>query len=517
MMSSKKSDIRKTSRRASRWVIGLVLLLLLFQINFIWRQQRLVDNLPSDATKIAQQGEAGNPIQEFLGLRRRTPQPTAVLSNNPIALEADKVVEGTAIVQTAVPIRNNLNLEHDYYFPIIASTGNTGNTDDSVERLVTQPAPLPLPTRRATRTPIPTRTNTPTVTITTNATATATHTPTITSTPTITPTPTNTPTPTPIASPQAIHVAGAPPAGMREMLQRNGQDLALPKIGFHVGAGGGNLNGLGDWMRDLDDKGIPFFLKSANNAGPLFEAQELMKESGVPHILTYRYAGNYFDVPNYHMTPEEAALIHWERHMSVWPPELDPSMVWIETINEVDKDRSEWLAEFSYHISIMAMDDGYKHASFGWSSGEPEKNHWEGEWMLKFLRLAAEHPDDIAISLHEYSYLKEDIKDGYPYKIGRFLDLFDVADKNGINRPTLLITEWGWEYRNIPPVSDAMDDILWAENLYAPYPEILGAAIWYLGAGYGEIDNQTQKLIAPMADFTANNYFIIPYQGPWSP
>lgn len=46
-------------------------------------------------------------------------------------------------------------------------------------------------------------------------------------------------------------------------------------------------------------------------------------------------------------------------------------------------------------------------------------------------------------------------------------------------------------------------------ELYAPHHEIPGAAIWYLGAGWGGIDNEVQRLIAPLTDYARQNYFVL--------
>jgi hypothetical protein len=188
--------------------------------------------------------------------------------------------------------------------------------------------------------------------------------------------------------------------------------------------------------------------------------------------------------------------------------------VWLETINEVDKNRAEWLGEFAYRTAQMAMTDGFKWAAFGWSSGEPEREHWEGPWMRQFLQLAADNPDRVAVALHEYSYVRENLDRWYPYLVGRFQTLFEVCDNFGIPRPTLLITEFGWVYDNIAnSISQAMEvDLPWAAELYAGYPEVLGAAIWYLGPGFGGISNEAQKLIKPLTAYALQNYFVVPLE-----
>jgi hypothetical protein len=319
--------------------------------------------------------------------------------------------------------------------------------------------------------------------------------------PTSTPQPTNTPQPTPTPTIDF--------AAVRQNLLAQGHELGFVKIGFHLSVGG-NITGLNTWMQRLDAAGVPFFLKSADNAGPIFEAQELAKKSGVPHTLVYRRSGNQYDVPNYSLSPQEAARQHWQAHTTIFPPELDRSRVWLETINEVDKERGEWLGQFALATAELALAEGYKWAAFGWSSGEPELATWQSPSMLEFLRLAAANPDRLAIALHEYSFLEDDIGHQYPYKVGRFQQFFQLLDQHGISRPTILITEWGWAYQNVPDIPEAMEDIAWASRLYAPYPEIKGAAIWHLGCCFADVADQTQRLIQPLTEYALGNYFAIP-------
>ncbi len=321
-------------------------------------------------------------------------------------------------------------------------------------------------------------------------------------TPTPTPEPTNTPKPKPTPTPTIDFEA------VRAELQAQGLELGFAKIGFHTGIGG-NRNGLGDWMRKLDEAGVPFFIKSVDDTGPLFEAQEIIRSSDVPHTLVYRRSGDEFDTPDYNLPPKEAALRHWQLHKDAFPPELDPSLVWLETINEPDKERSEWLGQFALETARLAMADGFRWAAFGWSSGEPEVSDWRSPSMLAYLRLAAANPDKLAVALHEYSFVQDDIAHQYPFKVGRFQLLFEVVDQLGIPRPTVLITEWGWEYQDVPSGDQAIRDIDWAAEMYAPYPEIKGAGLWYLGGGFGDIANQAQPLIELVTGYTLSTYFPI--------
>jgi hypothetical protein len=320
-----------------------------------------------------------------------------------------------------------------------------------------------------------------------------------------------TPVPSPVLSPTPTPIPTVNFAAVRADLQAQGQDLAFVKIGFHVSVGG-NKEGLDEWMEQLDAAGVPFFLKSADNAEPIYKAQEMMRQSGVPHTLVYRKVsgGDHVSVPNYSLPPDVAAQQHWQLHTEAFPPELDPSLVWMETMNEVDKERHEWLAQFALTTAQFALRDGYKWAAFGWASGEPEPAHWQTPTMLALLRLMGEHPEQLAIAVHEYSYVVDDIGHGYPYKIGRFLELFRIADAYGIPRPTVLITEWGWTYVEVPEPAQAMTHIEWASRLYAPYPQVKGAAIWYLGPTHANLADLTQRLIHPLLAYSLTHYFIVP-------
>lgn len=299
-------------------------------------------------------------------------------------------------------------------------------------------------------------------------------------------------------------------ATVRQALAAQGRQLAYNKIGFHVTflEDGDELD---PYMQRLDAEGVPFFLKSVDNAEPVYKAQELMKVSGVPHTLVYR--STKYDVPDYDLDPIVAAEQYWELEKAIWPPELDPGLIWFETMNELDKGRSEWLAQFALRTAQLALRDGYRWAAFSWASGEPEPSDWESPVMLELLQLIGDNPGQLAIALHEYSYLANDIGDEYPHKVGRFLDLFAVADRHGIPRPTVLITEWGWTYNNIPAEPDAMEDIAWAARLYGAFPEVKGAAIWNLGRLDDKLlplNTQMQDLIDNLLAMSLDSYFSAP-------
>jgi len=344
-----------------------------------------------------------------------------------------------------------------------------------------------------------------------------------------TPEPTGTPGPTPAPTlgaplPPPTVVVAIPPIDFpaaRATAQAQGLDIAFTKIGFHTGPGG-NAQGLGDYMRKLNDAGVPFFLKSADAAGPIYEAQQLMKANeaagrNVPHTLVFRLTDTRYEAPFYNLSlsPEEAAAVSWQLNRDNIPPELEKEYIWLETLNEPGRYgdngqlQIERLGRFSLATAKLAVAEGYRYGALAFSTGVPEPEDWEHPAMLEFLRYAGEHPDQVAVALHEYSLVNEFVGNGYPYLIGRFQALFDVCDKYGIPRPTILITEWGWEYDSVPQPIPALEDIAWASWLYAAYPQVKGAAIWYLGPQFGGIANQAQRLIAPLGDYAVSHYFII--------
>jgi len=304
------------------------------------------------------------------------------------------------------------------------------------------------------------------------------------------------PRPTPTLSPADFDAA-------RERLQAEGKALAYVKIGLHAGPGG-NARGLGEYLAALASVGVPAVIKSVDNYGVCAQA---LRESP-DNVAVFRMSGGDLELPGYDLPAETAAEEHWRRVLDALPPEFD-QRTWLEVMNEPDKTRADWLGRFAYRIGELALTDGYRFAAFGWSSGEPEPGDWQTPGMLAFLTLASQYPDQIAVAVHEYSFTVDDIANGYPDLVGRFQTLFRVCDERGIARPTVLVTEWGWEAQLVPPVDQAMDDIAWASELYAAYPEVRGVALWYLGGGYGGIADRAQKLILPLRYHAWSEYYAV--------
>jgi len=272
-------------------------------------------------------------------------------------------------------------------------------------------------------------------------------------------------------------------------------------IGFHCGPGGSAV-GIGKpagYMPQLDAAGLPFGIISADDHGVIGEA---CAYDNADHVRVFRLTK--YDVPVYTAAPADAARIMWQGLLASLPPEFDPRKTWLAVINEPDRELADWLGEFGYEIGQLALRDGYNVALFGWSTGTPEVDAWYTPGMVKFLRLAGENPDRIAVALHEYSLSTGNILEGYPYLVGRFGFLHDACDDQNIPRPTIIIKELGWTYNAAPGKDVAMADLKKVADIYAPHENVIHSGVWWLGGGYGDIYKKIQPLIAPTTTLALN-------------
>ena len=160
--------------KAVRLIAIVVGALLLFQFSTLLRQGRLVDNLPAEVTKVAQ-GEALDLEALVLERRRKTPEPTAVISE--ITIIEEEITAPSPTAEPIYPTRTPTPTVSAY--PLAQNQSLRAPAQQSPS----EPYPItnPTKTRRPTRTPFP---PTPTPTLMATATATSTLSP----TPTITPT-----------------------------------------------------------------------------------------------------------------------------------------------------------------------------------------------------------------------------------------------------------------------------------------------------------------------------------------
>ena len=220
-----------------------------------------------------------------------------------------------------------------------------------------------------------------------------------------------------------------------------------------------------------------------------------MGYGGNDWTYVFRVTGPDIDVPDYSLSPSDAAKAWWNIVM----PKIEgvPSNVWIHAGNELDKNRADWLGLWGLHVAILAEDTSRKVCLFNFAAGEPEPYHWNEPGMKQFLKYAAANKDCVTVGLHEYSYEVDDIipivtddtppipaiKRGYPWMVGRFQQLFDACDEMNIPRPSIMFTEVGWKHDAIPDRDRALRDIRILNKLYQDPDVIGGAGLWYSGGG----------------------------------
>ena len=283
--------------------------------------------------------------------------------------------------------------------------------------------------------------------------------------------------------------------------------MSYHKIGFLMDQGG-NATGIGYYVDRCDEAGVPSVTMCNNDIKGIDNAlKHIEAGSTVPHVMVHRVVKPGMNVPDYNLSPKLAA----HNYYNLIIPHVHPRVkqhrdkVWIQLGNELDKNRSEWVAEWAMESQLLWNALGYKICVINWSTGEPEPEHWRKPMMLDMLRLASVNHDKFAIGLHEYSLDDNSIIAGLPYLVGRFADMFAACEENYIGHPSVLITEFGWEQGSIPPQLGAEADVRHiAESLYGKYPTLLGAGLWYLGTGWQGIADKVNHLIVPVTQQALN-------------
>lgn len=274
-------------------------------------------------------------------------------------------------------------------------------------------------------------------------------------------------------------------------------------FGFHTGPGG-NPTGIGDYVRKLDEAGIPATIVAADVTTGLSDALRLIRNgSNVKHNLVYRVVrggSERYAVPNYNLSPRSAARVYRDLVQPLVPPEIKEMRqhVYIALGNELDTNRADWIGSWMAESALLWIADGYRVVGPNWAAGTPEPSHWLTPGMLGYLGYCQRNNPSAAIGLHEYS-LRTDSMPIDGYLIGRFMDVYDACDEKGYSYPDIIVTEFGWGRDDIPHPTDAIEDLNQVLDKYPFYPP---AALWWLGAGYGSIANDVQKLIFPVTELS---------------
>lgn len=263
------------------------------------------------------------------------------------------------------------------------------------------------------------------------------------------------------------------------------------------------------WAFPAEDEGLAEMYQAIDRGGATFAAyavdstdlfnKTVKGVSGNGHIRIYR--STKFDADPRYKTkhPTEAmAKAQWDKLKSEFLSrmvgvELDPKSVWLEMINEPSKEPGEveLVAEWLYAVAIEANKEGYKFCGPGWASGTPEPEAWLTPAWQKYLRLCAERPDMVAVTVHEYSYDETDIKKDVGWLVNRIQFIDAAAKVIGIDMPTIFITECGW---TLWDTSEKAIDIEWLNSVYQKYPTVKAAFLWTLFKGEGEQERLAQKI-----------------------
>ncbi len=302
-------------------------------------------------------------------------------------------------------------------------------------------------------------------------------------------------------------------------------------VGLQTGPTG-KPDGIDQVIRALTDAGIAMFSAASDSMQILFELQKEHKETGVPHtgnyIPTGYVDGYHLSVPEYRKPhSKQLAVRHWDAvEKRGLPPELDWEVpcIWLSTWNEIRPyvgwgsmaHLADWeqpidgYAGFAdligwqaVEIGKEALKRGYRWAAFGFAGGNPEPGFWEAPGVLEYLKLCDEHPEQLGVALHEYSFHESILN--RPDHIGRFQQLHDVCDRYGLRRPVIQIKEFGWQERWVPQPQIAIPELVEVARLYMAHPNIHGAAIWTVNGGWSGLHSKVAKLIPHLANAAKGN------------
>lgn len=277
--------------------------------------------------------------------------------------------------------------------------------------------------------------------------------------------------------------------------------MAQP-IGFHRNQGGeaNEVGPIGEYISQLAAAGLRPVMCCVDEAGTAVE----VADAGGLAV----YAKDAWRAPpDYNQSPEDAAAERWAGIRDLIPPEIRAARdrIWIEILNEPDKERAPFVFAFMVELARLADFDAYRVCGPSWSTGTPEVAEWETPEGLAWLRRCAERPEQSAVALHEYSLDADDIETGSPWLVGRFTFTQDICDTHGIDYPQFIITECGWTYNDMPDSVAAMAQLPWLAEMYGDIPFCL----WTVG-NWDKGPNLPPKLAAIVDDVT--EYVLANYE-----
>ncbi len=287
----------------------------------------------------------------------------------------------------------------------------------------------------------------------------------------------------------------------------------------------GRPTGIGEMINDLTNAGIAMFSAASDSTSIIYDLQEARRKSGVPHtgnFIPTGYVDDYhLSVPEYRSAHSpKLAIRHWDAvEEKGIPKEIDWDIpcIWISTWNEIRPyvgwgsmekvedwdqpvDGYEGYADIigwqAVEIGKEAVKRGYRWAAFGFAGGNPEPGFWLAPGVVEYLRLCQQHPQQLGVALHEYSF--DETLINRPDHIGRFQQLHQACDQHGLRHPVIQFKEFGWQERWVPEPDKAIAQLIEVAKMYAQHPNIHGAGIWTVQGGWGDLSKRVQKLIPAM-------------------
>lgn len=295
-------------------------------------------------------------------------------------------------------------------------------------------------------------------------------------------------------------------------------------FGFHCTATGDH-SGVGDYIRTCRARGVPVSIFSTDSAGIVLEALE--SGSHPDDCIGFRFTSipGVGDVDRLPVDPdtglyagdpiEEFEKLYYY-HEGYFPPELEEyrSRIWETHINEpntyknnneYNEHDAEYLARGFLHIAKLSLIDGRRYACAGWASGNPHYQFWNHPLTLDYLRLAEQHPTQIGVNWHLYSFNNNDLLANYGDLVGRYKYIYDVCQQEGIAPPYIVAGEFGWGQDKMgASPEDAILQMVAIQNEMIVNRFWGGCCMWTLGAWGGSIVNDMIRLLPYNIDMVIN-------------
>jgi len=84
-----------------------------------------------------------------------------------------------------------------------------------------------------------------------------------------------------------------------------------------------------------------------------------------------------------------------------------------------------------------------------WNTGAGKVNETNVHALRPLIELINQYPGQLFLGLHEYSGI--DYMEMHPWLFGSFKFIHDYCDANGLARPQIIFTEWGYDTRHQHP------------------------------------------------------------------